>query len=86
MESAKFLREAVFTEHLRWLLLEFTCAFTALSLEVKVHFATYANDGLIPGMIYYESISIDVSRKVYVILCNLWICIKNVASSSSRYL
>ena len=36
--------------------------------------------------IFYESISIDVSKKVFVILCNLWICGKNVASSRSHYL
>ena len=34
----------------------------------------------------YKGISIDVSKKVYVILCNLWICNKNVASSRSPYL
>ena len=34
----------------------------------------------------YKGISIDVSKKVYVILCNLWICSKNVASSCSHYL
>ena len=26
---------------------------------------------------FYETISIDVSKKVYVILCNIWICSKN---------
>ena len=36
--------------------------------------------------IFYESISIDVSKKVYVISCNLWICSKNAASSRSHYL
>ena len=36
--------------------------------------------------IFYESISIDVSKKVYMISCNLWICSKNVASSRIHYL
>ena len=35
---------------------------------------------------YYENISIDVSRKVYVMLSNLWIWSKNVASSCCHYL
>ena len=34
--------------------------------------------------IFYKSISIDVSKKVYVILCNLWTRSKNVASSRSH--
>ena len=36
--------------------------------------------------IFYESISIDVSKMVYVISCNVWICSKNVASLRSHYL
>ena len=35
---------------------------------------------------YYENISIDVSRTVYVMLSNLWIWSKNVASSCCHYL
>ena len=34
--------------------------------------------------IFYESISIDVSKKVDVMLYNLWICSKNVTSSRSH--
>ena len=36
--------------------------------------------------IFYESISIDVSKKVYMISFNLRIYSENVASSRSRYL
>ena len=35
---------------------------------------------------FYDIISIDVSKKVYMILFNLCICIKNVASSRRHYL
>ena len=35
---------------------------------------------------FYESITIDVSKKLYVVLCNFWICRKNIASSCSHYL
>ena len=36
--------------------------------------------------IFYESINIDVSKKIDVILHNLWISNKNVAPSRSHYL
>ena len=36
--------------------------------------------------VFHKSISIDVSKKVYVMLCNLWICSKNLSSSRGNYL
>ena len=55
-------------------------------LNVSKLLATTSSTCRLFSCTFHESISINESKKVYVMLCNLRICSKNVSSSRGHYL